>query len=215
MRPTICLISDRRRWGNGLEADFLARVAVAARAGIGLVQIRETDLEGGELARLVRECVAAVTGTRARVIVNDRLDVALTAGAHGVHLPANGPEALRVRTLVPPGFLVGRSVHSLAEVREVSSRGGLDYLIFGTVFETRSKPDQAPCGIDTLAEAAACTAIPLLAVGGITLDRVRAVAGTGAYGLAAIGLFSDGEVGEIPGATAAICRMFDSHRVNS
>ena len=93
-----------------------------------LIQIREPHLEAGSLASLVRLCLRAVAGTRARVIVNDRLDVALVTGAHGVHLRASSPPARLVRSATPPGFLVGRSIHSAADAVRVSDEGGLDYL---------------------------------------------------------------------------------------
>ena len=123
----MCLVTDRQRVGG---ADRLVeRVSWAARAGVHLVQVRERDLEGRALTALVAGCVAAVRGTRARIVVNDRVDVAVAAGAHGVHLRADSMAAARVRTMVPPGFLVGRSVHGLDEAREADEAGGLDYLL--------------------------------------------------------------------------------------
>ena len=97
--------------------------------------------------------VAAVRGTRARILVNDRPDVALAAGAHGVHLRGDSAPARRVRAAVPPSFLIGRSVHSLDEIAQVSDEGSVDYLLFGTVFATASKPDRPASGIAGLAEA--------------------------------------------------------------
>ena len=210
MRPVVYLITDRRRAGDGWETRLPARVEAAARAGIDLVQVREADLDGGALVRLVDACMAAVAGTRTRVLVNDRLDVALAASAHGVHLRGDAPDARRVRAMTPRGFLVGRSVHSAAEAHGAAAGGGLDYLMFGTVFATGSKPGRAPCGPGVLAEAAAAAGLPVLAVGGITLDRVPAVAAAGAAGVAAVGLFAEGETEGLRRTAAAIRRMFDT-----
>ena len=185
------MITDRRRYGSDWEDALVDRIAAAARAGVHLVQIRERDLDGGPLTRLVLRCVDAVHGTRTRLLVNDRADVALAGRAHGVHLPGNAVPASRVRAIVPPGFLVGRSVHEVQEVQGVQEvQDDLDYLIFGTVFETASKPGAPAAGVQMLARAAAATTRPVLAVGGVTLDRLAEVGRAGAAGFAAIGLFA-------------------------
>ncbi len=189
MKPVVCLITDRRRFGPSWETALVERVRAAARAGVHLVQIRERDLDGGPLKRLVSSCVEAVHGTRTRVLVNDRLDVALAAGAHGVHLRADSFAAPRVRVRAPSPFLIGRSVHSVAEAVEATEYGGLDYLIFGTVFETSSKPGRRPAGLGALATVSAATCVPVLAIGGITAGRVDEVMRAGAAGVAAIGMF--------------------------
>ena len=152
-------------------------------------------MEGGALSRLVVRCVEATTGTRTRVLVNDRLDVALTAGAHGVHLRGDSMPAHRARTLAPPGFLIGRSVHTVEEAVRVTADAGLDYVLVGAVFATASKPGYAAVGVRVLADVAAATTVPVLAVGGITADTVRQLGDTGSAGFAAIGFFAneDGE----------------------
>src|SRR6185312_8825158 len=151
MRPVTCMITDRRRFAGGEDA-LVQRVAAAATAGVHLVHVRERDMEARDLSRLVARCVAAVHSTRTRILVNDRLDVALTAGAHGVHLRGDSLPASRARSLAPIGFLIGRSVHSVVDAVAASADGGLDYLLFGTVFATTSKPGQAPSGVAALAE---------------------------------------------------------------
>ena len=189
MEPVFCLITDRRRCGPSWETALVERVRAAARAGVHLVQIRERDLDGGPLTRLVSACVEAVHGTRTRVLVNDRLDVALAAGAHGVHLRADSFAASRARACAASPFLIGRSVHSVGEAVEATEHGGLDYLIFGTVFETSSKPGRRPAGLEALATVSAATCLPVLAIGGITGKRVDEVMRAGAVGVAAIGMF--------------------------
>src|SRR5207247_1866179 len=128
---------------------LLAQVRHAVHAGVDLIQVRERDLEAAALAALVRDVLAAARGTPTRVVVNDRLDVALACGADGVHLRHDSVRAETVRTIAPAGFLVGRSVHDLAEAE---GAGPVDYLIAGTVFPTPSKPAATPIlGLDGLA----------------------------------------------------------------
>jgi thiamine-phosphate pyrophosphorylase len=190
MRPVLCMITDRRRYGSAWRTRLVEQVAAAARSGVALIQVRERDLDGGELLMLVSACVAAVRGTAARVLVNDRVDVALAAGAHGVHLPAAGAPAPAVRSLVPRPLLIGRSMHTLAEAQEAEAAGEVDYLLFGTVFESASKPGVPPAGVAALATVAASVALPVLAVGGVTAGRVVQATGAGAAGIAAITLFA-------------------------
>ena len=150
----LCLVTDRHRLAGRIGCDpseALSRlpglVAAAAAAGIDLVQVRERDLEAGALSRLVEACLDAVAGSTTRVVVNDRLDVALAAGAHGVHLRGDSFSIERARRLTPTGFLIGRSVHSAGEAEAAADAS---YLIFGTVFTSRSKPDGAgPQGPDS------------------------------------------------------------------
>jgi thiamine-phosphate pyrophosphorylase len=193
----ICLVSDRLRLSSGSDAiDRLVEVVgSAARAGIHLIQIRERDLPAVEQQSLVRRCVAAVDGTLSKIVVNDRADVALVSGAHGVHLRADSLPVTGVRTLLPPEAVVGRSVHSVAEAVSVTRTGSVDYLIFGTMFPTQSKRGEHRLATaDELALACQSVAgpnagIPVLAIGGITVERAAAVARAGAAGIAAIGLF--------------------------
>jgi thiamine-phosphate diphosphorylase len=186
--PILCAITDRRR------LPILAHVAAAVDAGIDWVQIREPDLPAAELYEVVRHAVAEVGGSgsepRTRIIVNDRLDVALAAGAHGVHLRGTSFDASRARALAAGNFLIGRSVHSVEEAIAADAVSGLDYLIFGTVFPTNSKPEGHPlAGPEALRAAVTACRLPMLGIGGITLENVDRIAETGAAGLAAIGLF--------------------------
>jgi thiamine-phosphate pyrophosphorylase len=152
------------------------------------VQIRESGLPAGDYVRFVRQCIEAVRRSPTRVIVNDRLDVALAAGAHGVHLRENSIAINDARRLAPKGFLVGRSVHAPATAAR--SRDA-DYLLTGSVFETDSKPQQpATLGLVGLREVVeAAGACPVWALGGITAARVHDVLACGATGVAGIGAF--------------------------
>jgi thiamine-phosphate diphosphorylase len=188
--PIACLITDRRRLERPTADALVRQVRRAAAAGVQLVQIRERDLEGGELFDVVRRVVTCVLGTGTRIVVNDRLDVALAAGAHGVHLRSSSFAASRTRASVPAGFIIGRSVHSADDISTVAR--GSDYLLYGTVYETSSKPGRAPAGLSGLAAVARATSVPVLAVGGVSIERIPEVLETGAVGFGAISMFLEG-----------------------
>lgn len=188
-RPVICLVTDsRRRPSAGL--DSLIRLAcAAAEAGVSLIQIREPDLEARPLAELTRRIVHGTASRSTLVVVNDRIDVALAACAHGVHLRADSVTAARARTMVPPGFLIGRSVHSVSEALDAEATGA-DYLIMGAIYPTPGKPDVTAAGPAALTAVCGAVTVPVLAIGGITIERLDEVARAGAAGVAAIGLFA-------------------------
>jgi len=208
MRPVICMITDGRLTAARDRDALVERVASAARAGVDLIQIREHAIDDRALAAVVSDCARAVRETRARVLVNDRLDVALAAGAHGVHLRSDSVPAPRVRAIVPPGFLLGRSVHDISQTEAAARAGGLDYLVFGTTFATASKPGHAPAGIAALRDVVEASTLPVLAVGGILVNRLAPVAATGAAGFAAIGLFCDAS--DLNGTMRAVHRAWQS-----
>lgn len=194
-----CLVTDRRRLAGATATPdrarrcLVAQARYAADAEIDLVQVRERDLPAADLAAIVREMLDAVRGTKTRVIVNDRLDVALACGADGVQLRGDSIPVAAARRLAPPRFLVGRSVHSVAEA---TSSAHADFLIAGTVFRSRSKDDSARLlGVDGLRAIANRVAIPVLAIGGVTDERLERIAQTGAAGYAAIGWFMAAEGG--------------------
>jgi thiamine-phosphate diphosphorylase len=151
-----------------------------------------------------------VRGTRTRVLVNDRVDVALAAAAHGVHLRADSMPAPRIRRIAADSFLIGRSVHSIADVRRAEEEGGVDYLLFGTVFETASKPGVAAAGDAALREAVSATRLPVLAIGGVTPATLPRVAAAGAAGFAAIGLFAAGAAGSLQLTVQQASAAFDT-----
>lgn len=208
--PILCYVTDRKglasEGGNQHEA-LLKRVAIAAGAGIDWIQIREKDLSGKELSSFTRAAVAQIkqinerNGTLTRVSVNDRLDVALSEHAGGVHL---GEKSLPVRDVCKwlaakpdlaagDKFLVGVSCHSV-QAAAGAARDGVDYIFFGPVFATPSKaPFGAPQGLQQLAAACSAVSIPVLAIGGITLDNASDCFAAGAGGIAAIRLFQDAE----------------------
>ncbi len=211
MHPVVCMISDRRRLGDDGEAALIRRIASAARAGVHLVQIRERDMPDGALLTLVTQAVDAVRGTRTRILVNDRVDVAIAAGAHGVHLRGDSAPASRVRMVAPPFFLIGRSVHALDEIAYVVADGDVDYLLFGTVFETASKPNRLSTGVAGLAAAVnAAATVPVIAIGGMTLSSAGQLGATGCAGFAAIGQFADVPESDIPRTVTAALAAWEN-----
>ena len=200
-RPVLCLVSNRRRLaaslGGGVDSieAVVTQVRAAAEADVDLVQIREPDLSDGQLVNLVASCLEVTRDTETRVLVNGRLDIALAAGAAGVHLRSDSISACRVRELVPDSFLVGRSVHDVKEARGAVAAGGLDYLIYGTVRATVSKPvGHRLSGFTGLARAVQVADVPVLAIGGITEQELPMVRCSGAAGFAAIGFFINNQV---------------------
>lgn len=193
--PWLCLVTDRRRLAQAVGAAdtewaslLHAQVAGAVRARIPLVQIRERDLEAAALVRITRALVELTRESATRILVNDRVDVALAAGAAGAQLRSDSPCPQRMRRLVPAPFMLGRSVHS---VPEAESTRDADFLIAGTMFPTISKADKqnwlGVAGISAIV--AASGGVPVLAIGGITEEKMPQVAATGARGLASIGAF--------------------------
>lgn len=182
-------VTDRRRFQLSLDA-LVERAASAAAGGADVIQVRERDLPDRDLIALVRRIGEACAGTAARVLVNDRADVAVAAGAAGVHLRSDSPPPSRVRAIVPPAFVIGRSVHSIAEIDAAIADGACNYLLFGTVFPSTGKPVGHPvAGLDVLRAACARSPLPVIAIGGVDRSRLQAIAGAGAAGYAAVELF--------------------------
>jgi thiamine-phosphate pyrophosphorylase len=181
---TLCLVTDRR------VRPVLEQCREAIQAGVDLIQVRERDLDGGPLAALVAELVRLTRGTATRVVVNDRLDVALACGADGVHLRGDSIPPEAARAIAPAGFLIGRSVHHEQEAKTAAA--GADYLVAGTVFPTSSKAGLTEwLGVEGLARICRAVPVPVLAIGGVTVDRLPGIAAAGAAGIAAIGLFAN------------------------
>lgn len=169
--------------------DLLDCIERNARLGVDWIQIREKDLSCRDLLALTRAALDRATPHGARVLLNDRLDIALAAGAHGVHLPSDAPAPDALRPITPPGFLVAVSTHSAGELRR-AEREGADFAVFGPVFPTASKPGQAAVhGLAGLREACRAVSLPVAALGGLTAAREEACAAAGAAAIAGIGMF--------------------------
>lgn len=216
----LCLVTDRKRLlaalGRGAAevwAVLLAQIRGAARGGVDVVQIREPDLEAAALADLARQALDAIRHTPTRVVINDRLDVALAAQAHGVHLREDSLPVAAARRLTGSAFLVGRSVHRVP----ATPVNGVDYLIAGHVFDTASKPGAAtPLGLRGLADIVrAAGDTPVWAIGGVTKARIGPVLAQGARGAAAIGAFMpSGPIADVEAAVQELSKTlrfeFDS-----
>jgi thiamine-phosphate pyrophosphorylase len=185
------------------RAALLQRIAAASAAGVDWIQIREKDLSAREYSSLVREALfqtntsVPVVNQIPQVLVNDRLDIAITEQAAGIHLGENSLPVGNVRAWLrsrPPSpaienFLVGVSCHS-KESAVSAARDGADYIFFGPIFATPSKAAYgAPQGLQRLAEVCSSVSIPVLAIGGITANTAPACLAAGAAGIAAIRLF--------------------------
>lgn len=204
--PILCYVTDRNRLPPSTEQDAAAVLLnKIAAAGTDWVQIREKDLSGKACAALVREALRgssrpAAAKAASRIIVNDRLDVALAEEAGGLHLGETSVRVAHAKKFVvqaqregrvAPDFIVGLSCHSLDAAKSAAAEGA-DYLFFGPIFATPSKARYgASQGLDRLAEVCAGVRIPVLAIGGIALENVAACLACGAAGIAAIRLFQD------------------------
>ncbi len=216
----LCYVTDRRNLAATEAAEtrkvLLQRIEDTAAAGVDWIQIREKDLSGKECSLLALEALqrAATSAARAavqratrtasaaraqirvRILVNDRLDVALAVQAGGVHLgekslPPQEAKRLVVSLHREKNFLIGVSCHSL-EAAKAAERGDADYLFFGPVFATPAKAAYGePQGLARLAEVCRAVELPVLAIGGITLENCAACLSAGASGIAAIRLFQD------------------------
>jgi thiamine-phosphate pyrophosphorylase len=217
----ICLVTDRRQLSPDARTTRDEALALipwleeAVTAGVDLIHIRERDLPARWLADVTRVVAAGAAGSGTRVVVNDRADVAMACGSAGVHLRGDGPPVSRVRALVPQHWIIGRSVHS---VTEAQAHAEADYLVFGAVFDSGSKPG---LGLDALRVAvrvrrgvSRANDLGVLAIGGITISRAAECLAAGASGIAAIRLFlppglAEGALG-VTEATRQLRAAFDA-----
>lgn len=176
-------ITDRHPLG-GLDA-LVANIARRLDEGLEMIQLRERDLSVRDQFGLALRVKALPNPHGTKILINDRLDVALAAGLDGVHLRGDAPAPGVLRALVPSGFLFGVSCHSLEDVRRAESA---DFVVLGPVFESLSKPGYGPAiGLDSLAKASQI--MPVYALGGISAGNAQACIGAGAAGVAAITMF--------------------------
>ncbi|HET6973065.1 MAG TPA: thiamine phosphate synthase [Pyrinomonadaceae bacterium] len=173
-------------------SEILQFLRAAVDAEVPLFQIREKSLPARVLYELVARATEITHGSRTRLLVNDRSDIARAAGADGVHLTTQSLPVEVVRNICGPEFLIGVSTHSLEEARAARA-GGADFVVFGPVFETESKRAYGePQGLSKLAEVAReLGEFPVVAIGGITLDNADECFHAGARGIAAIRMLND------------------------
>jgi thiamine-phosphate pyrophosphorylase len=196
----LCYVTDRKALAGSAEEQkraLLDKIEGAARAGVHWIQIRDKALSGRELTALAAEALPRIPKS-CRLLVNDRLDVACAVRAGGAHfgehsLPVQAAKRLIRERGLGDDFLAGVSAH-LLESAQAAEKNGADYVIFGPVFETPSKVAYGPPqGIERLAEVCGSLAIPVMAIGGITVENARTCVAAGVAGIAAIRLFQDAE----------------------
>src|ERR1700675_3105769 len=215
-RCLLYYITDRSQFRGDEHARrhaLLAKVADAARAGVDYIQLREKDLSTRELETLAREVVELVreNSSSTRLLINSRTEVALAAGADGVHLRADdvAPHEVRQvlevsahRPLVTDQFLVAASCHTAADVFRAESEAA-DFAVFAPVFGKRGTAGTPPAGLAALCEA--CRAkIPVLALGGVNLENAASCLNAGAAGIAAIRLFQENKIEDVARALRAL-----------
>ncbi len=161
-------------------------VQAALAGGARAIQLRNKGDSARELVTACERLAPLATRAGAVLFVNDRLDVALAAGADGVHLGPDDLPVAAVREAVPVGFLIGRS----ADDPGIAARAvvdGADYIGCGTIFPTLTKPDAGDViGVEGLRRVVEAVSVPVVGIGGVTVERVRDVAGTGAAGVAVV-----------------------------
>ena len=164
------------------QGNILASASRAIRDRVDMIQIREKDLDALDLFSLVCDIRDLAAGTKTRILVNDRLDVALAAGVDGVHLPGNGLPPESVRSFVK---LLGISTHTVEQALE-AEKSGVDFIVFGPVFES---PGKTPVGLEALRRVVSAVKVPVLAIGGISTGNAQEAIEAGAAGIAGIRLF--------------------------
>jgi thiamine-phosphate pyrophosphorylase len=178
--PIVMLVTDRHACGDRRLEDV---VEAAVEGGVNIIQLREKDLPAAELYGLALR-LRQIVGTQALLLVNDRVDVALAAGAHGVELGGTALPTDVARGLAPD-LVIGRSVHDVAHAAAAVGDGA-DLLVVGTMFASRSHPGLTPAGPSLIRKIAALSTTPLIGIGGITAATATQVIAGGASGVAAI-----------------------------
>jgi thiamine-phosphate pyrophosphorylase len=191
-KPLVYLISDGSLTDQNYQmcsSRFLDLVGTAVEVNIPLIQIREKKLSTKWLLELARQCADLCSGSETKILLNDRLDIAVTAGACGVHLTSSSVPTDVVRSVAPAGFLVGVSAHSIGELATARDLGA-DFAVFGPIFETPMKGESI--GLNALRDAVnELTNFPVLALGGINETNYQEVVATGCAGFAAIRFLND------------------------
>lgn len=197
MIPPLCFITD-----PGAARPVIEQALAAAQGGAGWVQLRDKTLRDEDFAALTRALISALTPLGVPLIVNDRVDVAVACGAAGLHIGQGDGDPATIRRRIGPGMILGLSVEEEAQIAAVP--GGVDYLGVGPVHATGSKPDHAPpIGHAGFAAIRGATALPCLAIGGITSDDAAPLKAAGGAGLAVISAISRAD--DMVRAARALC----------
>ena len=186
--PVLCLVVSKADAKEG-ELDDLVKNAVAG--GVNIVQLRDRSLPAGELLEVARLIKRATRG-KALVVINDRADVAQVVEADGLHLPEDGLPTRAARQLIGRYAVLGRSVHDAEAAREADQQGA-EYVIAGTIYKSTSHPEGKPVGPGLITEMTKNSSFPVIAIGGITADKVAEVVKAGAAGVAVISAITKAE----------------------
>ena len=186
--PVLCFVVGKSAVKGG---DVEKVVAEAVAGGVTMVQLRDRETPAGELAALARR-LKTVTRGKALLIINDRVDVALAVDADGVQLPEDGLPTRVARGLIGKYAVLGRSVHD-AESALQASRDGTEFVLAGTIYKSPSKPGVKPVGPGLITDITKDSALPVLAIGGITPEKVAEVIKAGAAGVAVISAIADAD----------------------
>lgn len=212
-------ITDRHQFPGDETActgALLAKITEASRCGVDLIQVREKDISGRQLESLAAAAVRAVRENSAtignksatRILINSRTDIAIACAADGVHLPSHDVDPGYVRTIwrsasssgqpqraAKSAPVISASCHSVEDVARAAS-GGVDFAILAPIFEKHQAPQVQPVGIEMLREACG-KPIPVIALGGITLENAARCIAAGAAGIAAIRLFQQSDIADV------------------
>ncbi|MFD2191615.1 thiamine phosphate synthase [Pistricoccus aurantiacus] len=168
------------------EKGLVETVKAAVEGGVSMVQLRDKHASDADMIEEAKALKEALAGSGVPLIINDRLDVALAAGAEGLHMGQSDGDVAAARRALGPDAILGLSVSNHAQMREVNEEP-LDYLGLGPIFATQTKDDHdIPLGFDGLEELAAASSLPCVAIGGLKADHVEAVRKAGAQGLAVV-----------------------------
>ena len=201
------LVTDRQQT---LGRPLTPLVAQALAAGVGAVQLREKDLDSRALLSLAQDMRALTTERQVRLLINDRIDVAMALDADGVHLRSDSMPVSVARRLLGPTRLIGVSAHSVAAVLDAEFQGA-DFAVLGPIYATPSKqPYGPPIGLHVLAEAVRRASIPIFAIGGVAAQRVPDVQQAGAFGVAVISAILGAE--DVPAATRLLVERLAEKR---
>ena len=179
-------IPDR---GIGLGTDEITQAKEALRGGVTSIQLRSKKLETDELYKIGLILRELTFQYKALLFVNDRVDLALTINADGVHIGQNDLPLSAIKKIVPKGFIIGVSVETLEEAIQ-AEKSGADYLSVQSIFPTTSKENVPVAGLDLLRQVSRSITIPVIGIGGITFGTVSSVMNTGANGVAVISAIS-------------------------
>ena len=180
MRGPIYVITD-----PGAALPVAEQALAAARGGAAWVQVRDKTALDDDLAALVQRLLPEMAALGARLIVNDRVEVALATGAQGLHIGQGDGDAVAIRQRMPPGMILGLSIETVAQAHLIPP--GVDYIGAGPVRATPTKPDHAtPIGYDGLAQIVAAIPLPTYAIGGLHPGDAAAVRAAGAIGMAVV-----------------------------